>query len=361
MKKLLLASDSFKGTLSSKDIVSIAQKVISDGFKNEWELDYQILADGGEGTVEAFSSILDGKMVYVDTIDAERSPIKAPIFVTNNGSAFIEVASVVGLPMVKGSVDPLERTSKGLGILIKEALKLNIKKIYIGLGGSSTNDLGIGMLEELGVKFIGVNDVSMMNADKIEDIDASSFLLKDTKVEFICLSDVTNPLLGENGATYVFGPQKGYGTYLDILEERMGKLADLYEKVTKKSIKTVPGSGAAGGLGAAFYSFFDATMRSGIEEILNLSNFKERAAKADLVITGEGSFDEQSLHGKVFTGVSKYAPKEKIVVLCGVNKMDTRDIPIYETSPKGVPFEYIKEHAKEGYAATLRKVLESKL
>ena len=358
MKKLLVASDSFKGTLSSKEIVSICKKVISESFSSSWSLDCQLIADGGEGTLDAFASLKKWKRIPVETFDAELSPIEAPILVDGEGNAVIEVASVIGLPLIKNVLDPVHRTTKGLGILVEKAVELGAKKIYVGLGGSSTNDLGMGMLRELGVRFNPIENPDMSNALGIKEIDLSRFLLKGKGIEFVCLSDVKNPLLGENGATYVYGPQKGYGKMLGDLEKKAARLSSLYEKAASKSLQGVPGLGAAGGLGAAFYAFMGATMKSGIEEILSLSHFKERAASADLVITGEGSFDEQSFQGKVYSGISKCVDPNKLIVLCGRSEIKNPKIKIYETSKEGASFEWIKQHAKEGYQETLRSILK---
>ena len=359
MKRLLLASDSFKGTLSTSDIVNIASSVIDEYFKDEWTLDPLLIADGGEGTLDAFFPYWEGERIEVESVDAEGNPIKAPLLLNSKGEALIEAASVIGLPLIKGTLSPLERTTKGFGILIKKAVSLGAKKIFVGLGGSSTNDLGIGMLSELGIKFLGIKEPTMKEASSIKGIDASSFCLKGKDIQFACLSDVTNPLLGRNGATYVYGPQKGYED-LEELEKSMSKLASLYEKATSKSLQNQPGLGAAGGLCAAFYAFMDAKIESGIETLLKLSNFEERAAKADLIITGEGSFDEQSLQGKVYSGIRRHAPKEKLAVICGTNKLAHPEVPVYEISKKNSSFPYIKEHAKEDYAKALRKVLEER-
>ena len=360
MKRLLLASDSFKGTLSNKDIVNIASSIIERYFKNEWVLDPLLIADGGEGTLDAFSPYWEGKKVEVDTIDAEGRQIKAPLLVNTKGEALFEVASVIGLPSIKGTIPPLARTTKGLGILIKKAVSLGAKRIFVGLGGSSTNDLGMGMLSELGIQFLGEEDPTMAEAASIKGIDASNYYLKGKNVQFVCLSDVGNPLLGKNGATYVYGPQKGYED-LEGLEKSMSKLASLYEEATSKSLQSLPGLGAAGGLGAAFYAFMDAKIESGIETLLKFSDFEERAAKADLVITGEGSFDEQSLQGKAYSGIRRRTPKEKLVVLCGRCQAVVSDTQVYETSKKEESFASIKKHAKEEYGKALRRVLQDHL
>ena len=358
MKRLLLASDSFKGTLSSSDIVEIAKDLIDKEFKDSWSLNYQYIADGGEGTIDAIKELLGGTIYDIKTVNSENETITSPLLLIDKNTALIEVAKIIGLPMIKNKIDPLKRTTKGIGILIKEAIKLNVKKIYIGLGGTSTNDLGIGMLQELGINFNLDEEIDMSNASNVKKINLDNFILKNKNIEFVCLTDVTNPLLGKNGATYVFGPQKGYQNNLEYLENTATHLCKLFEETSKKDIKNVPGLGAAGGLAAAFYTFMDAKIISGINEILKISNFKKKALDADIVITGEGSFDSQSLNGKVLSGIINNVDKNKLIIICGRNKIENSNIPIYETSKSNQDFEYIKEHAKESYKDTLRKVLQ---
>lgn len=358
MKRVLLASDSFKGTLSSTDIVNIAKDLIEKEFKDSWSLEYQYIADGGEGTIDAVKELLGGIIYEFKAFNSENIEITSPLLLIDKDTALIEVAKVVGLPMVKNIIDPLKRTTKGIGILIKEAIKLNVKKIYIGLGGTSTNDLGIGMLQELGINFNIDEEINMLNASKIKSLDSNDFILNNKNIEFICLTDVTNTLLGKNGATYVFGPQKGYQNNLEYLEKTANHLCNLFEESTNKNIKNILGLGAAGGLAAAFYTFMNAKIVSGIEEILKLSNFKKKAMDADIIITGEGSFDSQSLNGKVFTGILNNVNKDKLVIICGKNQIQNLDIPIYTTSKSNDDFEYIKKYAKETYRETLRIVLQ---
>ena len=359
MKTLFVISDSFKGTLSSKDISLIVKETVSEYFPKDFTVKSQLIADGGEGTIEAFSSFNKGKIYYIPTFDAENNKIVAPLFVSNDNFALIEVASIVGLPMIKNNLNPLKRTTRGIGILIRKAISLGIKKIYVGLGGTSTNDLGIGMLQELGIDFKRNHRISMFDVDSVADIDTSKFLLNELDVEFILLSDVKNPLLGEDGATKVFGYQKGYFRYIDYLEKEMTHLCSLFEKTSKKTLNGVPSLGAAGGLAGAFYAFTNAKIKSGIDEILSLSNFKENVKDADYVITGEGSFDSQSLNGKVVSGILKHVEKNKLIIICGKSKISRSDLKIYETSNTDEPFEVIKKNAKNNYKRTLIHVLKS--
>ncbi len=357
MKKVLIASDSFKGTLSSQDIIDVATKVVKEKYSKDIALDCQILGDGGEGTLNCLYSIKGGTILSVPTIDAEGHPIASPLLLLENEkSAFVEVASAVGLPLLKNDINPLDRTTKGIAILIKKALSLGVKRIYVGLGGSSTNDLGLGMLQDLGVNFGTKGAYGIKDALEINSLDASKLKERIEGTEFICLTDVKNPLLGKTGATYAYGRQKGYGPYLGFLEERMAYLGRFFEKETRTPFIDSQGSGAAGGLGGAFSCFFNAKLESGIETILSWCHFKSRAKEADYVITGEGCFDEQSLNGKLLSGVMKYCPKDKLVLIVGKSKLKQPGLRVYQTSKEGESEDGIKRFAKEEYASTLDKV-----
>ncbi len=360
MRKILLCSDSFKGTLSSLDIVNIASSLINKKYKKHIDLSTLLIADGGEGSLEAFSSFLKGEYINCDTIDAEYKSINVPYFIFDNNKAIIEVSKVIGLPLVTNVIKNTKRTTKGIGILIKDAIKRGVKTIYICLGGSSTNDFGIGLLEELGLKIENKNNLTGEDLISIKDYDDKELnnLIKDIK--FIGLSDVTNPLIGKLGASYVFGPQKGYSKeQLDILEKGMININNLLKVRKHIDLATVFGSGAAGGLGGCIYSFLNGELRSGIDTLLELSNFKELVKNQDFIITGEGSFDEQSLNGKVISGILKYVDKSKVIIICGRNKIHDKSYQILETSNGITDFKYIKEHAKEMYELTLDNFIKN--
>ncbi len=357
MIKILLASDSFKGTLSSKDIIYIAQNLVKEKYQNEIMLDSILISDGGEGFLDAISSFKEGKTISFETFDAEYKKISIPIyFVEKEKSVYIESASIIGLPLLNNSINPLERTSKGIGIAIKEAISLGANNIYIGLGGTSTNDLGIGMLEELGIKFPPIQNVNMKNALKIKDIDLTNFIFKDKKTNITCFSDVKNSLLGKNGSTYVFGKQKGYSPYLEDLENKMEYLTDLFEQKARMPLRDVPSLGAAGGLATGLYAFANAKITSGIDAVLSESNFEKKANESTYVITGEGHFDSQSLNGKVVNGIIKRCPREKIIILCGKSEIKDESLKIFETPKNNEPFEGIKAHAKDEYSQALDSI-----
>ncbi len=358
MKHVLIASDSFKGTLSSSDIVEIAKRLVEKKYSKDIILDLQALGDGGEGSLEAVASIKGGDILQIKTFDAEMHPINAPLLLFDKGdSAFIEVASVVGLPLIKGDVDPLDRTTKGLGVLIKEAIACGVKRIYVGLGGSSTNDLGIGTLQELGLDFGLGHVIAIKDALEVKKLEKEAFEKAISGVEFICLSDVSNPLLGKRGATYVYGRQKGYGDCLPFLEERMGHLAKLFERKLGLPFASSLGAGAAGGLGGAFLSFFKAKMESGIDTLLLWANMEQRVKQADLLISGEGCFDEQSLNGKLLSGILEICPKEKLYLIVGKSTFVQSGLHVYQTSKPGESYEEIKLNARQEYENALDKVL----
>lgn len=358
MKKVLIASDSFKGTLSSKDIAGIAKSLVRKKYRESIILDAQILGDGGEGTLEAVASIKGGTPLKVDSFDAEGRPTKAPLLLFDDGrSAFVEAASIIGLPLIQGSVDPLDRTTRGLGILIKEAHRRGARKVYIGLGGSSTNELGTGMLQEMGVNFCLGRTVGIKDALNIKKLKIDAFKANLSGAEFICLGDVNNPLLGQTGATYVYGPQKGYGGCLPYLEERMTHLGRLFEKELGVDFIDSPGAGAAGGLGGAFISFFNAKMESGAKTLLSWSKMEQRVDQADLVITGEGRFDEQSLNGKLLSGILGLCPKEKLALIVGQCAYRDSGLRVYQTATPGEKSEEIRLHAKREYEDALDRVL----
>ena len=359
MKNILICSDSFKGTLSSKDISNICKETVSFLFPNQFCIDSLLIADGGEGTLDAFSNILKGKFITIKSVDAENNNIDVNVYVTNNNEAIIEVANIIGLPMIKKNISPLNRTTKGIGIVIKDLIKRNIKTFYIGLGGTSTSDMGIGMLQELGVDF-GVNDpLTMNNASLINKIDVSKSILNNKDINIVCLSDVINPLFGDKGANKVFGPQKGFNEDdIKILEDNFIHISNLIKRDLNVDLNNVSSLGAAGGLSSAFYAFSNCKIKSGIDELLRLSNFKEKVKNVDYVISGEGRFDEQSLNGKVISGILKNIDKNKLIIICGKSKIkDNIGIKIYQTSKDSMPYTFIKENAKRLYMETLINVL----
>ena len=310
--KLLFASDSFKGTLSSSQTVELLAKAAEEVF-GDIEYSGVPVADGGEGTVDAVIAAENGEKIYVDVHGPLMEPVTACYGKFGDGKAVIEMAAASGLPMVPPEKrNPLYTTSYGTGELILDALDKGFRDISIAIGGSATNDGGMGCARALGIRFLDSqrNELEGRGEDleKVSETDLSGLdpRVRDASITVMC--DVTNPLCGKDGATYTFGAQKG-GTpeILDRLEAGMQNYRDVIIKQTGIDPNTIKGTGAAGGLGAALTIFLGGKMRSGIDTVLDLIGFDSRLDGVDLVVTGEGRTDWQSCFGKVMQGVGERA------------------------------------------------------
>lgn len=318
---LVLASDSFKGSLSSNKANSILERAAQEVF-GVCDCCKVMIADGGEGTLEAVMGEEDTngyEKVEIPVMGPLDDVVKA-YYIKRGKQAVIEMAQASGLPLIRAdSRNPLKTTTKGTGELIAHALKAGCRDIYIGIGGSATNDGGTGAMEALGFQFLDKDGKrvegkgkNLVNIVKIDDSQAMPEI-KETKFTVMC--DVVNSLTGENGATYVYGPQKG-GTeeILKSLELGMINYQRVLEGYLGEDISQVPGLGAAGGLGAALYSFLNAEMKSGIDVLLDLNGFDNIVDKADIVVTGEGKTDQQSACGKVVYGIAKRCKEKDVPV-----------------------------------------------
>ncbi|MEQ6376312.1 glycerate kinase [Bacillaceae bacterium S4-13-56] len=319
--KIVIAPDSFKGSVPS---TSAAAK-IEDGIKQE-NSDIETIkipvADGGEGTVEAFLTFMNGERVIEWVEDPLGRSIEAAYgWIEESKTAIIETASASGLPLLSETEkNPLKASTFGTGQLVKSALKRGAKKILIGLGGSATVDAGTGFLQALGVKFYDENHQPLKGCGdclgNVQSIDCSQLYQNLHEVEITIASDVTNPLLGKNGAVYVFGPQKGIqNEKLEEFEKNMEHYASVVNRTVSKNEIDSPGSGAAGGFGYSLQSFLKVEMRSGFELIAEASNLEHHIKTADIVITGEGKFDTQSLNGKAPVGIARIAAKYHVPVV----------------------------------------------
>ncbi|MEY8339249.1 glycerate kinase [Lachnospiraceae bacterium 62-35] len=324
--KFLFASDSFKGTLTSEKIIELLTESANRIFPGCETFGVPV-ADGGEGTVDAVIAVTKGTIKKVKVHGPLMEDAEATYGEFNGDSAIIEMAAASGLPMVPTDKrNPMNTTSYGTGELIKDALDSGYRKISIAIGGSATNDGGMGAMSALGVKFLdGEGHVlSGIGSDltRVADIDVSGLhpAVKDT--EFTVMCDVTNPLTGPDGATYTFGKQKG-GTpeILDTLEEGMKKYAALILEKTGIDVDKIEGTGAAGGLGAAFKVFLNANMKSGIETVLDLIEFDKLLEDVDMVVTGEGRIDWQSAFGKVPSGIGQRCKNHNIPAIAIVGGM----------------------------------------
>lgn len=321
MKKIVIAADSFKGSLNSGQVANSVEKGIIKVFPH-CEIHKVFIADGGEGTVNALVETLKGKLVTVKVNDPLMRPIDVFYGIIDNGkTAVIEMASASGLPLISPEErNPMKTTTFGTGELIKDALSRGCRRFLVGIGGSATNDAGVGMLQALGYRFFDVRGNELEKGgeilSQIEKID-DSFVVKDIRnSEFIIACDVSNPFSGENGAAYIFSPQKGANPdMVKLLDEGLKHFADVIKKYNGVNINNLPGAGAAGGLGGGFKAFLNASLVSGIKMVLEAIGFEKLIKNADLIITGEGKLDVQTAMGKAPRGVLDIAEKYNIPVI----------------------------------------------
>lgn len=346
---IIIAPDSFKGSLSAQEFCNIIAPLCKERFPGKKVLCLP-LADGGEGTLDCVLAATGGEKEYFDTVDALGLPIRAPIGFLPDGKAVVEVATVIGLPQLKGREDPMKASTYGLGLLIQSAIAKGAKSITLTLGGSATNDLGLGMLAALGWEFIDQNGQEVDPCGGAMERIAKILPPADPiykNVEFSAMCDVKNPLLGKEGCAAVYAPQKGASPE-DVahLEAGAKNVAALWGDGGD-----TPGAGAAGGLGYACLQFLGGQLRPGIEEVLRLYRFEELLKDCRLLITGEGCFDGQSAMGKaVGTLIQKADPVPAVVFAGMVKPFDGALYPnlkeIYAIS-EGLPLEIALKTAAE--------------
>ncbi|MBJ8325316.1 glycerate kinase [Streptococcus pacificus] len=333
--KIVFASDSFKGSLSSEKISELLETVTPQIFPNA-EMVSLPVADGGEGTMSILVKALKGSYKKVITEDPLGEPVTACYGLLPKHTAIIEMASASGLPLVKEEKrNPLLTSSYGTGLLIRDALDEGVEHILIALGGSATNDGGMGAMTALGIHFLDKNGQRLKGSGeelaKVYAIDVSNAHSRLKNVQFTILSDVTNPLLGKNGATYTFSKQKGAtDSMMQSLETGMTEFSYLVERSVGRQLVNKEGSGAAGGLAFSLMAFVKANVASGIETILDILGFDTKIKGADFIITGEGQLDRQSAFGKVISGVAKRAKKQDIPVFAIVGSLQDHYETIYD-------------------------------
>lgn len=312
--KVLIATDSFKGSLKSLEAADIIEKGIRRVYSAA-QVEKIAIADGGEGTVEAMVESLQGEYRYAEVSDPIGNKVRARYGIVNGDTAIIEMAEASGLYLVpKDKRNPLTTSTYGTGELIRDALSRGCRKIILGIGGSATNDGGMGMAAALGVKFLDQdgNHLAMGGGflDRLQKIDISGIISLVDETEFVVACDVNNPLCGERGASRVFGPQKGASPQMvDMLDKNLRHYADIINKNLSIDVFDTPGAGAAGGLGAGLMVFCKAKLMKGMDIVLNTINIDDRIKEADIVITGEGRLDEQTAYGKVPVGIGLRAKK----------------------------------------------------
>ena len=370
MQNFILVPDSFKGTLSAIEVCNIMKSSIKNLYEDANIISVPV-ADGGEGTVDAFLYALGGEKKSVWVSDAfNEQKILAHYAMLKDDIAIIEMATCAGLPLVKNRLEPDKTTTFGVGELIIDAINSGAKKIILGLGGSATNDGGCGMASALGVKFKDEQDQEFIptggTLSQIYKIDMNNIYSKIKDIEFISMCDVDNPLCGRLGASAVFAPQKGADEdMVKLLDEGLAHLAKIIKRDLHIEVKDIKGAGAAGGLGAGSIAFLQSKLTKGIDVILDTINFDELVSKADIVFTGEGKFDSQSLHGKVVMGVANRSQKYKTPVIVVTGAIGEN---IQEAYNKGItaifsinkePMEFSKSalKSKENMILTMENIL----
>ena len=361
-QKFIFASDSFKGSLSSSEAAELLTKAAKEVFE-EVECVGISVADGGEGTVDALLSAVGGEKVFVNVHGPRMESISAYYGKLDDKKAVIEMAAASGLTLVpKDKRDPSVTTTYGTGELLRDALNKGFEEIYVTIGGSATNDGGMGCGRALGIRFLDADGRELEGAgkdlEKVRSIDVHGLDQRIKKVKLTVMCDVTNPLCGENGATCTFGPQKGAAPEMvEALERGMQNFRDVLKKQFGKDPDQLPGTGAAGGLGALLLILLGGEMRSGIDTVLDLNGFDRELESAALVVTGEGRTDWQSACGKVLQGVGERAMKAGVPVIAlsgsigpGYEKVFEHGITSVMTTVNGpMSLEDAIKNAKELY------------
>ena len=315
-KTFVLAPDSFKESMTAEQACQAMQRGIEKVFPDAICISVP-MADGGEGTVDALISALNGQKNLCEvTGPLPTQKVKTYFGLLNEvKTAVIEMAKANGIHLIEPAQhNPLLTTTLGTGEMIKAALDLGVSKIIIGLGGSVNNDAGAGMAQALGVKFLDDNNIQVAvgggQLDQIRIIDTASLDKRLKKVEIMIASDVNNPLCGVNGASYIFGPQKGATPQMvQQLDQNLSHFAEVVESALKLSKQNIPGAGAAGGLGFGLMAFAGASIHSGVKIVIEQTQLAEKIAQAEYVFTGEGCIDFQTKFGKTPYGVAQVAKR----------------------------------------------------
>lgn len=318
--KILIAPDSFKGTLTANEVCDVIGKAFADTIKNA-EITKLPAADGGEGLCACLREIIGGETVKTEVCGVFGEKMTAEYLMLNDKTAVIEMAACAGLPLAGDNKNPERATTCGVGELIIHAVNNGAERILLGLGGSATNDCGFGMAAALGWRFTDENGECFIptggNLHKVKNIIKPE---KPLNIPVTAACDVENPLYGENGAAYVFAPQKGADTEMvKRLDNSLRHAAEIIKRDLDIDVAGIKGSGAAGGMGAGSVAFLDSQLKKGIDILLDAADFDKKAADADLIITGEGRLDFQSVNGKVISGIAKRAANHgrPVIAICG--------------------------------------------
>ena len=332
MKKVIIIPDSFKGTLSAKQICRILKEKVHQQFP-ACEVVTVPVADGGEGSVDCFLEALGGRKETVQVHGPYMELMEAEYGILSDGTAVVEMASCAGLPLVEDRKNPKKTTTYGVGELILAAAKAGSKRIITGLGGSCTNDGGCGMAAALGIRFYDAQDREFVptggTLKEIRRIDMSRREKLLDQIELLAMCDITNPLTGPEGAAHVFSPQKGADEgMIQELEAGMVHYASILEQTVQiPKIRELPGGGAAGGMGTGMAALLGAKLIPGIQAVLDTVQIDTLAEHADLILTGEGKIDSQSIHGKVLSGIARRGKALGIPVVAIAGGIDREALP----------------------------------
>ncbi len=347
--RVVVAIDSFKGSLTSMEAGNAVKEAIFRLNRNA-QVFVKPLADGGEGTVEALASGLDSEIIEICVKGPLMSEINAKYCILkSSNTAVIEMAAASGITLISAQErNPLETTTYGVGELIKDAINRGCRRFIVGIGGSATNDGGTGMLSALGFKFLDKNNQPIvLGAKGLKDllkISTENVISELKECTFNIACDVKNPLCGKNGCSVIFGPQKGATPHIiNEMDAWLEKYAEITKTVSDKADKDHPGAGAAGGLGFAFLAYTNATLKSGIDIVLEETKIENDIESSDIVVTGEGRLDSQTVMGKAPIGVAKLAKKynKKVIAFCGCTTSDA---------------EVCNEHGIDAFFPILRSV-----
>ena len=370
IKKAVVIPDSFKGTLSSSAVADVMKQTIRSHFPDA-EIISVPLADGGEGSVSAFLSACGGRTVNTTVTGPFFEPVPAFYGMLADGkTAVIEMAACAGLPLVGNKKDPVHTTTYGVGELMLHAVDSGAKKLILCLGGSATNDAGCGAAAAAGVRFSDRSGNAFVpvggTLSDVASIDVSGLDQRIKEIETVAMCDVINPLSGPNGAAYIFAPQKGADEEtVKILDKGLASIGQVMEQTCGISISQMPGGGAAGGMGAGAAAFFGAKLKSGIETVLDAVRFDDIVSDADVVFTGEGKIDSQSLSGKAVFGVANRAKRANVPVIAVVGGAEDLLSTFYDAGIRAVfsinrlplPLSESTPHTRENIAFTMHNIL----
>ena len=359
-RSVLIAFDKFKGSFSAEEACRAAER----GAKQRWPLAETTccpIADGGEGTAEALLAVFGGKWVEVEVEDPLGRKVDAKYALTKSGIAVLEMSEASGLwRCAPDERDPGRASTYGTGQMVRHAIEVSgATSLLIGIGGSATNDGGTGFARAIGVRFLDENGRELFDLPqdipKIQAIDTSEALVPPG---LVVACDVTNPLLGEEGATQVFGPQKGV-VDLDFHEGRLKRLADIVEHQLGKPLRDMPGAGAAGGLGFGLMAFAGGKLKLGFDIVAEALDLETKISAADLVLTGEGSLDAQTASGKGPAGVGLLAKKAGVPVHAFAGRVADREIvePFFDSATAIKPEGWTVEQSMEAGSALLEKAV----